>query len=152
MDLVELMIYPIVTNYLSVISRHRMYQILSYLLHESFPSNFVLLNFVKNFRNICLKKYRVYQKSNEFFSYVFENCPSDIVNFEKIFKNYVDFLLNHWKFLKIVQKFDNFWWRHHWSNPPPLSIINRNHLETPLSLGDDVICDDVICARTPWRW
>ena len=55
MDLVELMIYPIVTNYLSVNSRYRLYQIWSYLLHESFPSNFVLLNFVKYSRNICLK-------------------------------------------------------------------------------------------------
>jgi hypothetical protein len=49
------MIYPIVTNYLSVISGYGLYQILSYLLHESFPSNVVLLNFVTNFRNIYLK-------------------------------------------------------------------------------------------------
>jgi hypothetical protein len=44
------MIYPRLTNYLSVISRYRLYQILSYLLHENVPSNFVVPNFVKNFR------------------------------------------------------------------------------------------------------
>jgi hypothetical protein len=81
----ELMIYPIVTNYLSVNSRYRLYQIWSYLLHESFRSNFVLLNFVKYSKYICLKN-----KNTE--SYLFENFPSDIVNFKKIFKNYEDFL------------------------------------------------------------
>jgi hypothetical protein len=71
------MIYPIATNYLSVISKYRLYQILSNSLHESFPTDFVVLKFVKNSRNIGFKKqkYRIYQKSNQLFSYQFENCP-----------------------------------------------------------------------------
>ena len=86
--------YPIVTNHLSVISRYRLYQILSYLPHESCPSNFVLLNFVKDFSKYLFKKqkYRIYQKSNQLFSNILENFPSDIVNFEKTFKDYEDFI------------------------------------------------------------
>ena len=87
------MIYPILTNYLSVISRYRLYQILSYLLHESFSSNFVLLNLVKYLKDLFKKqKYRIYQKSNQLFSNILENFPSDIVNFEKTFKDYEDFI------------------------------------------------------------
>ena len=86
--------YPIVTNHLSVISRYRLYQILSYLLHESCPSNFVLPNFVKDFSKYLFKKqkYRIYQKSNQLFSNILENFPSDIVNFEKTFKDYEDLI------------------------------------------------------------
>ena len=120
--MVELMIYPIVTNYLSVITRYRLDQILSYLLHESFPSNFVLLNFVKYFRKICLKN-----KNTE----STKNLTSYSVTYLKIFllilliiwENFQKLrgfsFANHWKFLEIVQQFGNFWWRHHWPNPPP---------------------------------
>ena len=90
--MVELMIYYTVTNYLSVIIRHKLYQILSYSLHESFPSDFVFLNFVKYFRKICLKICQFL-------------VPSSL------------------------------------AKPPPSSVINRHHLETPLPLSDDVICE-----------
>ena len=101
------MIYPIVTNYLSVISRYRLYQILSYLLHESFSSNFVLLNLVKYLKDLFKKqKYRIYQKSYQLFSCLFENFPSDIVNFEKIFKNYENFLF---KSLEIPKNRPKIW-------------------------------------------
>jgi hypothetical protein len=71
------------------------------LLHESCPSNLGHPNFVKNFRNMCLKI-----KNTES---PLENCPSDIANFEKIFNDYENFSLkDNWKFLKSVQKFDNF--------------------------------------------
>jgi hypothetical protein len=119
---------------MSVISRYRLYQILSYLLHERCPSNFGLLNFVKNFRNICLKKYRIYQKLTSF-SFTNLKPISDIVNLEKIFKNYEDYLLslkiteNSWKSSKNLAIFGDVII----GQTPSPSVIYRHHLETPPS-------------------
>jgi hypothetical protein len=91
---------------------------------------------VKNFRNISFKKqeYRIYQKSNQLFSYQFENCPSDMLNFEKIFKNYEDFLLkitgNSFKNLAIFGDVII-------GKTPSPFVINRHHLDMMTSYVND---------------
>ena len=94
--MVELMIYYTVTNYLSVIIRHKLYQILSYSLHESFPSDFVFLNFVKYFRKICLKICQFLVPSS-----LAKPPPSSVIN-----RHHLE-----------TPPPPPQWWRHMWTTP-----------------------------------
>ena len=56
-------------------------------------SSFQILWKILKIISVQKQKIRIDQKFNQLFNRLLENCPSDIVNFEKIFKNYEDFLL-----------------------------------------------------------
>ena len=62
---------------------------------------------------------KIYQKSNQLFSYLLKKYTSDFINLMKILKFTRNFVQNSLKILKFHNFFLKIWWRHYWPNPPP---------------------------------